>query len=220
MGKLWKIGKHGKSETVIFNGIKWRRYPESKRRDLRVYFYSQNGKTLHRAVWESVNGPVPLGYHVHHVNDDPLDNRPENLAAIPAADHLRGHASDPERVAVSRRNIELARPFAAAWHGSDEGRAWHSEHAKRIAATREKHECVCIVCGDGFWSKARTAKVCGANCHAKRRRDSGADDAEFTCPECGVKFIRNRYARPKHCSRSCATRRANRARAARLQHHG
>lgn len=38
-----------------------------------------------RAVWESVNGPVPEGFHVHHKNGDPsiLENdRPDNLMLL------------------------------------------------------------------------------------------------------------------------------------------
>lgn len=36
-------------------------------------------KYLHIWVWEQCNGPVPVGYVVHHVNGDPGDYRVENL---------------------------------------------------------------------------------------------------------------------------------------------
>lgn len=44
----------------------------------------------HRAVLEAHLGrPLRRGEHVHHRNGDPLDNRPENLEALTAAEHNR-----------------------------------------------------------------------------------------------------------------------------------
>lgn len=39
------------------------------------------GKKLraHRLIWEMHNGPIPYGYVVDHINQDPSDNRLENL---------------------------------------------------------------------------------------------------------------------------------------------
>lgn len=33
----------------------------------------------HRLVWEQVNGPIPEGFDVDHINGDKHDNRLENL---------------------------------------------------------------------------------------------------------------------------------------------
>ena len=46
---------------------------------------------IHRARWEARHGPIPTAYHVHHVNEDILDNRLENLRAMTCADHMRLH---------------------------------------------------------------------------------------------------------------------------------
>lgn len=35
--------------------------------------------SVHRLVWELLNGPVPEGAEVDHINHDPSDNRIENL---------------------------------------------------------------------------------------------------------------------------------------------
>ena len=45
----------------------------------------------HVLVWESFNGPIPPGYQIHHLDDDRLNNRPENLACISATAHKRLH---------------------------------------------------------------------------------------------------------------------------------
>lgn len=45
----------------------------------------------HVLVWESHHGPLASGMQVHHINEDKLDNRIENLQAMSALDHKRLH---------------------------------------------------------------------------------------------------------------------------------
>lgn len=55
---------------------------------------SKNGNSVkeHRAVWESINGPIPPGYEIHHINGDGNDNRIENLMMLTRKEHMRLHA--------------------------------------------------------------------------------------------------------------------------------
>lgn len=46
----------------------------------------------HVLVWEHHNGPVPVGMQVHHVNENKLDNRIENLALVDTLTHKRIHS--------------------------------------------------------------------------------------------------------------------------------
>lgn len=45
--------------------------------------WSKDGKQTsayaHQVIWELVNGPIPDGMQIDHINGDGLDNRPENL---------------------------------------------------------------------------------------------------------------------------------------------
>jgi hypothetical protein len=46
-----------------------------------VYTTDENGKVIfmHNLIWESRHGIIPKGYQVYHVNNNPLDNRSDNL---------------------------------------------------------------------------------------------------------------------------------------------
>ena len=46
----------------------------------------------HIVVWETAHGPLPDGMQVHHINEDKLDNRIENLQALSPLDHRRTHS--------------------------------------------------------------------------------------------------------------------------------
>lgn len=51
---------------------------------------SDNYVFEHILVWEQVhNHPLPKGWIIHHLNGIKLDNRPENLVAMPKAGHAR-----------------------------------------------------------------------------------------------------------------------------------
>jgi len=82
---------------VSFQGKIYTRQPNCKDRSHQVYYRGNDGKRLHHAVWESVNGPVPWGYIIHHKDGNPLNNELENLQAVPARDHLRVHKGGPVR---------------------------------------------------------------------------------------------------------------------------
>lgn len=43
----------------------------------------------HRLVWEAVNGAVPDGYDIHHVDGDTYNNEIDNLECLSHADHAR-----------------------------------------------------------------------------------------------------------------------------------
>jgi hypothetical protein len=71
-------------------------------KDGRVQVKCDDGKWRYRArvVWAAANGPIPRGRLIHHINEDPMDDRLENLQLVTRAEHARLHNS-----------IEVAREY-------------------------------------------------------------------------------------------------------------
>ena len=164
-------------------------------------YFQRKGKRLHRAVWEATNGPVPKGYHVHHIDEDVTHNDIENLRLIPGPQHLSIH-QEP-RHEYQTKHIKEMQDLAKEWHASDEGRAWHGEHMKKTLENREECEYTCGGCGKLFTTKHMYGKeqntFCSNGCKAKYRRDSGVDDVKKVCEKCGAEFSTNRYRGRRLC---------------------
>jgi hypothetical protein len=207
-------------ETVEWGGRVWRRYPESKRRNHRVYFqcHASAGSPLwlHQEVWKAAHGEIPDGYEIHHKDDDSLNNALDNLDCIPLAEHRKRHSgrcSDK-----MRSHLDAVRPLAAAWHGSEAGHAWHSEHAVKVAAERRPSVRSCKVCGADFASVHAYATFCSQACR-DRGRPARRKLHQRTCVGCGVVFATDRN-RARFCTRPCAVRSSWAAKRAGVQPDG
>src|SRR6478609_5108044 len=109
---------------------------------------------LHRRVWEAAHGPIPPGHHVHHKDHDKANNALANLEVIEGKEHRRRHQSSPEyrekmRVLMTAK-LDTILPLAAEWHGSPEGREWHSANAKGVWRRRKARSWNCQHCGTPF----------------------------------------------------------------------
>lgn len=51
-------------------------------------------KRENRFVWEAVNGTIPAGFVIHHVDGEIWNNDPPNLNAAPRTEHSRGHTGE------------------------------------------------------------------------------------------------------------------------------
>src|SRR3954463_11449624 len=159
-----------RNELVIFNGIKYRRYTESRNWSDRNYFTphiadkSKGVRRLHEEVWIAHHGAIPPGHHVHHIDGNTANNSHENLACLSPDEHrehhlagLRERLQRPEHLA----HLERIRDKAAEWHRSDEGHEWHREHGRRAAERQPLRTATCEQCGQGYQSK-RPRRFCGS----------------------------------------------------------
>jgi hypothetical protein len=58
------------------------------------WFIKQDDASIvseHRVIYEQHHGPIPDGWHVHHIDEDKTNNDPANLEALPWPEHKRRH---------------------------------------------------------------------------------------------------------------------------------
>jgi len=71
------------------------------------YEVTESGFPVHRKVYEKHYGSIPHKYHVHHINCNKIDNRPENLIALPEIFHGKLHQMmRREKCCFGREEIE------------------------------------------------------------------------------------------------------------------
>lgn len=210
------FGMEARIEEVEYRGFYYRRYPDSKSRSDHNYFRCESRgrrvgrRYLHRDVWSDANGPIPEGHHVHHIDGDTGNNALANLACVPAGQHQELHVpTSRQRSAIAYKAIRpRLKAGAAEWHRSEEGRAWHSEQARRAYEKRVPLQKRCDRCGAKFGTMGRreSDRFCSNACRAAARRASRVDDIERACARCGEAYRASRYAPRKFCSKTCASR--------------
>lgn len=161
-------------------------------------------KRMHVYVWEYYNGSVPIGYHIHHIDEDKSNNDISNLELRLKSEHLSFHAKEKAKNEYDKliQNLkEKARPKASEWHRSKDGREWHKKHYED---TKDKlhifQKYICEQCGKEFTSTRVGSRFCSNNCKSAWRRQSGRDDVTKVCLDCGGEYIANKYAQTKYCS--------------------
>ena len=173
-------------------------------------YLSRGRNRLHRVVFEYFNHQIPDGYHVHHLDHNPLNNEPDNLSCIALGEHLSEHLKEWHRdnPEASRVRLNNNQHKCIEWHRSKNGREWHREHYER---NKEKlHAKVlktcdnCLVEFDGLVRD--NAVYCSNKCKSSARRKSGVDNEFRTCLYCESNFEANKYSKVKTCSRSCSNR--------------
>jgi hypothetical protein len=84
---------------------------------------------INRLVWQSHRGPIPEGHEIHHVNNEKLDNRLENLECVSGALHRRKHTAklSEEEAAYTRwmtDNTDIDRQRIADHFGVSQATVW------------------------------------------------------------------------------------------------
>jgi hypothetical protein len=66
--------------------------PVTQKRRYRGFHHDGKTFTVHRFIWEFVNGPTPDGMHIDHVNRDAHDNRIDNLRIVTPSQNAQNRA--------------------------------------------------------------------------------------------------------------------------------
>jgi len=86
-GGCWQTRRAGVDVTYPDGGIK------KAEEGYKVAHLTQYGKTknwaVHRLVWETFKGSIPKGHHVDHKDNDPSNNKLDNLQCLSPPDHKR-----------------------------------------------------------------------------------------------------------------------------------
>ena len=162
-------------EIVEWNGTRYRRYPDSIHASNKTYFQrsKSNGTSwLHRDVWAHEHGPIPKGWHIHHIDGDTANNDISNLECVCPKEHAKRHKWSDER--KQRQEIHLAniRELTKAWHASDEGRKKHQEIGALAYAAFVSRPKPCEQCGVFFSPNqmGNRDKFCSNKCKSAWRR--------------------------------------------------
>lgn len=203
------------TESVVFNGITFTRFPLSKSRSSRVYFtaYANSRRIpgmgqLHVEVWKAENGveEVPRGHVIHHVDFNPLNNEPGNLRCVTRKEHAQIHEEQMDRDSPEwLEHLANIRPMAAEWHGSDEGIEWHRQHAKDVYAKQEYRTEVCQSCSKPYETRGfKKSRFCSRACMRRAADSVDRYRKSANCPICGGEFMQSKYRPvPETCSPSC-----------------
>lgn len=168
-------------------------------------------KRLHRYVYEHVNGRIPKGMQIHHIDHDKGNNDPENLVLMTAKQHRQRHSeemTDELRGRLRDNMLGKAIPAAAEWHRSEAAKEWHKAHYERMKSTLHVRKLmICKQCGKTYEGVVTGRNYfCSGACSSAWRRQSGVDNEQRRCLICGEQFIVNKYASTRCCSKSCAMR--------------
>ena len=206
-------GSGKRIQHVLFNGKRWRRYPDSKRRSTRHYFLWSN-QILHRAVYEAFVGQIPEGFHIHHKDENTDNNDPENLEALSPEEHNKIH----QRHSKSATCLGCGAIFETTAIKP----GFCTDHC-RTSIRRRKRKCeVCSAEYEivGFQKSKTCSRQCNYQLRSVRRKEMHAAKriaGEYPEPQpCVICGTVCRTAKVLTCSRSCELR--NRSQRASAQH--
>lgn len=164
-------------EVINYQGVNFIRYPNSKNSSDRKYFkgwWRCNGKRvkeyLHRAIWITHHGEIPKGYHVHHDDENPLNNDISNLVLQHGKAHLQNHyanSSDDYKQIRITALLNKAIPASKEWHSTTDGNDHHKQLAQKTLFVNPVNR-ECIECSNQFTqTHISNTKYC---CHACKNR--------------------------------------------------
>ena len=168
------------TETIIYKGIKFARYPNSKSFTDRNYFrptskkYREKGiQRLHQEVYKDNFGDIPKDFVVHHKDHNPSNNSPENLETIHRKEHFKYHFSInyADTKFAKKRFISLGGKMHKGfdkWKNTDNAKDFFKKHSKETFFSKEWRNFICKECGKKSKTKhKRGGTYCSEQCGRK-----------------------------------------------------
>ena len=157
----------------------WNRAPigtvriQARRGSQRAYVKTARSKHWElraRAVWKSVNGPIPAGMGIHHRDGDKLNDSIENLEMVSKAEHLAIHRHEHDHKAsmAALTAARRERRWSTKSATKRTGRPPTWDPAKMALALAS------VEAGARYADAAREFGVKAGAIWAKRRRESKA----------------------------------------------
>lgn len=140
------------------HGIVWRRQGTG-------YFTGGKAQKFHRVHYEQTVGPIPPGFHIHHIDEDKLNNHPSNLRVVTPREHRALHRDNDMRaiqkaIAVVRRTCNLPEK-KTAFRG----------RILTMWKNRAPREIRCIVCGNVKETTCmKPVLYCSTRCKQRAKR--------------------------------------------------
>ena len=172
-------GKHQR-----FNGIVYRETTKQH--------YGMSAQ-IHRDVWSYYYGEIPNGYHIHHIDENPVNNSISNLCCLSAEKHARLHGKLTKPVKKIYTCVTCGKSF--------EGYANSNTHYCPECYHPIKH---CVHCNKTFRANYPQQKFCSTKCSA-RYQFKGHREKRI-CPVCGKEFEVLKSRPSICCSISCGNK--------------
>ena len=160
------------AEDVVWNGVIYRRYPLNGQLHRSRYFMATTAprEYLHRAIYKAAAGPIPAGWHVHHVDGNYNNNELSNLVAVAPDTHVHLHVND--RAPISSVCHGCGTAFAATFRRAKWCCAACKERYRRSigkayvrpAAPAPELHIACAQCSTPVTSIKPWARFCGQSC--------------------------------------------------------
>lgn len=159
--------------------------------------------SLHRFIWQYINGEIPDGYEIHHCDFNHDNNDISNLELLTREKHIAPH----KELKKDKKPVMKKEKFICVYC-EKEYEAFHVGSNKycspecRYAAAREKYDetRICPQCGKPFSTYTYgKQKFCSRECLFASMRKQEMKKCIVCGKEMSFKQSRNR----KYCSREC-----------------
>lgn len=111
---VYQVSNLGRVKSLNYNRTNKEKIliGDKSKRGYKRFCLSKNGKNIrfliHRLVYETFSGVIPQGYQIDHINNDPTDNRLQNLQLLTASENTKKMYKDNNyNVRCGRAKIKI-----------------------------------------------------------------------------------------------------------------